>query len=60
MSFYKRFIEPHREEILEEGRAEGRKEGRAEERQSIMKSLQASDDLTPNEKAWFASFIGAL
>ena len=56
MSFYKRFIETHREEILEEGRAEGR----VEERQSIMKSLRASDDLTPNEKARFASFIGAL
>ena len=50
--FYKRFIEPHREEILEEGRAE--------ERQSIMTSLQASDELTPNEKARFAHFIGAL
>ena len=30
MSFYKRFIEPHREEILEEGRAEGRAEGNQE------------------------------
>ena len=52
MSFYKRFIEPHREEFIAEGQEKML--------QTIMTSLQASDELTPNEKARFTNFIGAV
>ena len=52
MSFYKRFIEPHREEILEEGREE--------ERQNIINNLMKNRGMTQDEAMQLIGLSGAV
>ena len=56
MSFYKRFIEPHREEILEEGIEKGQEKML----QAIINNLMKNKGMTQDEAIQFIGLSGAV